>query len=62
METTYDAAILANGNFPKHAVPLNILQHTPHVIACDGAIQNYPQASSATATLFRQPTATCSFR
>lgn len=46
METTYDAAILANGNFPKHAIPLNILQHTPHVIACDGAIQNYPQAEA----------------
>ncbi len=46
METTYDAAILANGDFPRHAVPLGALRHTPHVIACDGAIMNYPQAEA----------------
>ena len=44
MEKTYDAAILANGDFPSHAAPLRILRETPHVIACDGAIAHYPQA------------------
>ena len=38
MEKTFDAVIIANGAFPTHAVPLNILNHAAHLIACDGAI------------------------
>lgn len=38
MEKTFDAVIIANGAFPTHAVPLNILHHAVHLIACDGAI------------------------
>lgn len=38
MEKTFDAVIIANGAFPTHAVPLNILHHAAHLIACDGAI------------------------
>ena len=35
---TFDAVIVANGQFPTHAIPLNILHHAEHLIACDGAI------------------------
>ena len=35
---TFDAVIVANGQFPTHATPLNILHHAEHLIACDGAI------------------------
>ena len=38
MKEVYDAVIVANGQFPTHAVPLNILHHAKHLIACDGAI------------------------
>ena len=38
MEKTFDAVIIANGAFPTHAVPLDILHHAAHLIACDGAI------------------------
>ena len=38
MEKTFDAVIIANGAFPTHAVPSNILHHAAHLIACDGAI------------------------
>lgn len=40
----FDAIILANGGYPVHEVPLNILQHASHVVACDGAVSHYPQA------------------
>lgn len=40
----FDAVILANGGYPVHEVPLNILQHASHVVACDGAVSHYPQA------------------
>jgi len=42
----FDAVILANGDFPTHAVPLSVLHSAPHVIACDGAIRHYPQAEA----------------
>lgn len=44
METTFDTVILANGCFPSHALPLSVLKHASHVVACDGAISRYPQA------------------
>jgi len=31
------AIIVANGNFPTHSVPLNILEQSKLIIACDGA-------------------------
>lgn len=40
----FEAVILANGGYPVHEVPLNILQHASHVVACDGAVSHYPQA------------------
>lgn len=42
METTFEAVILANGTFPTHAVPLDILHHAAHLIACDGAFASLP--------------------
>ena len=40
----FDAVIVANGTFPSHAVPLAVLQEATHVVACDGAVRNVPQA------------------
>ncbi|MBQ3699549.1 MAG: thiamine diphosphokinase [Prevotella sp.] len=42
--TKFDAVVLADGDFPTHAVPLSILEGAQHVICCDGAISHYPQA------------------
>lgn len=36
----FDAVIVANGEFPTHDIPLNILRNTPVVISCDGATNN----------------------
>ena len=33
-----DAVVLANGDFPVHAVPLSLLENAKHIVACDGAI------------------------
>ena len=33
-----DAVVLANGDFPVHAVPLSLLESATHIVACDGAI------------------------
>ena len=33
-----DAVILANGDFPKHEVPLSILRNSNYLVCCDGAI------------------------
>ena len=42
----FDAVIVANGLFPTHAIPLAILHHAKHVVACDGAICHVPQAET----------------
>lgn len=44
MNTEFDAAIVANGEFPTHEIPLAILKSVKHIVACDGAIKNVPQA------------------
>ncbi|MBR1879426.1 MAG: thiamine diphosphokinase [Prevotella sp.] len=44
MKKVYDAVIVANGQFPTHAIPLDILKNTSHIICCDGAIKNVTQA------------------
>jgi thiamine pyrophosphokinase len=36
-----DAIILANGDFPTHSLPLNLLKKAKHVICCDGAVNEY---------------------
>jgi len=40
----FDAVILANGDFPVAAEPLQLLREAPFVCACDGAVRHYPQA------------------
>ena len=35
---TFDAVIVANGQFPSHAIPLDILKSAHHIVCCDGAI------------------------
>ena len=44
MNTEFDAAIVANGEFPTHEIPLAILKSVKHIVTCDGAIKNVPQA------------------
>ena len=40
----FDAVIIANGTFPTHPVPLQVLRQTAHVVCCDGAVSHYPAA------------------
>ena len=44
MNTQFDVIIVANGEFPTHEIPLDILKNAKHIVACDGAIKNVPQA------------------
>lgn len=44
MSEKFDAVIVANGKFPSHTVPLDILKNASHIVCCDGAIKNVPQA------------------
>lgn len=46
MEKTFEAAIVANGVFPTHQIPLDILERAHHIIACDGAVSLVPQAEA----------------
>lgn len=41
LKKTTEAVILANGEYPTHAIPLNILTHAPFVVCCDGAANEY---------------------
>lgn len=44
MTEQYDIVIVANGEFPTHPLPLEVLHNARHIIACDGAIKYVPQA------------------
>ena len=44
MKEEFDAVIVANGLFPSHAVPLDILKGARHIVCCDGAIHHVPSA------------------
>ncbi len=39
-DTTFDAVILADGDFPEHALALQLLAHAPYICCCDGAAQH----------------------
>ena len=39
MATTYDAVILAAGDYPTHPIALQVLQQAPYLVCCDGAAQ-----------------------
>lgn len=45
INTTVEAVILANGEFPTHAVPYSILSNSTYVVCCDGAIDALAQTS-----------------
>lgn len=36
-----EAVILANGEYPSHPVPLEVLQQAPYVVCCDGGADAY---------------------
>lgn len=36
-----EAVILANGEYPAHALPLSLLAQAPYVVCCDGAADEY---------------------
>ena len=40
-DTTIEAVILANGDYPTARVPLDILSTAPFVVCCDGAANSY---------------------
>ena len=44
MKEEFDAVIVANGQFPSHAVHLDILKGARHIVCCDGAIHHVPSA------------------
>ena len=35
----YKTVIVANGTFPNHSIPLNILRNAERIVACDGSTQ-----------------------
>ena len=43
---SFDALILANGDFPTAELPLSLLSQAPYVCACDGAVRSYPRADA----------------
>ena len=40
--TPFDAVVLANGEPPRHRLPLALLQGAPFVCCCDGAVSTWP--------------------
>ena len=40
----FDVVIVANGLFPTHETPLEVLHNAPLVVACDGAVRHVPNA------------------
>ena len=36
-----EAVILANGDYPTHPIPLQILAYAPYIICCDGGANAY---------------------
>jgi thiamine pyrophosphokinase len=46
MTEQFDVVIVANGEFPTHRIPLEVLEHARHIVACDGAISHVPQAEA----------------
>ncbi len=46
MFDVFDVAVVANGEFPSHEVPLEVLEKVPHRVACDGAIFEVPEADA----------------
>lgn len=43
----FDVVIVANGQFPTHSIPLDILRKARYVVACDGAITSLQKAGIA---------------
>jgi len=46
MTILFDTIIVANGEFPTHSIPLEVLHNAKHIVACDGAIRHVPQADA----------------
>ena len=36
-----EAVILANGDYPTHPIPLQILANAPYIVCCDGGADTY---------------------
>ena len=47
----FDVVIVANGEFPVHPVPLEVLHHAPQLVCCDGAITKLARLSPQTSDL-----------
>lgn len=46
MTEQFDTVIVANGEFPTHFIPLEVLNNARHIVACDGAIRHVPEAEA----------------
>lgn len=46
METTFDAVVLANGDFPRHDVPRQVLHDARLLVCCDGAVARVGRADA----------------
>lgn len=46
MTEQFDTVIVANGEFPTHFIPLEVLNNARHIVACDGAIRHVPGAEA----------------
>ena len=40
-DNVFDAVIIAGGEYPTAALPLEIIKNTPYVVCCDGAADRY---------------------
>ena len=47
----FDVVIVANGEFPVHPVPLEVLRNAPQLVCCDGAITKLARLSPQTSDL-----------
>ena len=47
----FDVVILANGEFPAHDVPMEVLRNAPQLVCCDGAITKLARLSPQTSDL-----------
>ena len=40
-DNVFDAVIIAGGEYPTAALPLEIIKNTPYIVCCDGAADSF---------------------
>ncbi|HHT29385.1 MULTISPECIES: thiamine diphosphokinase [Petrimonas] len=41
------AIIVANGNYPRHPLPLSVIEQAPYIVCCDGAANHFIEAGGS---------------